>query len=225
MQGLMLEDVNSVLCFGAHSDDIEIGCGGALLELIDANPQLHVHWCVFSGGTQRDRETRLSAARFLKNASDATVEVFEFRDSFFPDQWGRIKETIARVAQHVQPDLIFSHRLEDRHQDHRVIAELTWCAFRNHLVLEYEIPKYEGDLGQPEVYWPISKVRCEEKVSTLIECFESQLGRPWFDQELFHSLLRLRGSECNSPTKYAEGFYCRKSVIRCGSPGESTYRV
>jgi len=213
MPGLSLAKINSILCLGSHADDIEIGCGGAILDLLAVNPQVSVHWCIFSGGTQRDTEARHSAARFLQQAAGKTVEVFEFRDSFFPDQWGRIKETIADLAKRVQPDLIFSHRLEDRHQDHRVIAELTWCAFRDHLILEYEIPKYEGDLGQPNVFWPLSADLCEQKIAILQDCFPSQESKPWFDGELFRSLLRLRGSECNSPTKYAEAFYCRKATV------------
>ena len=213
MRGLTLENPESVLCLGAHSDDIEIGCGGALLDLIAANPGLSVHWYVFSGGTEREQEARDSAARFLADVSKKSVEILNFRDSFFPEQWGQIKQQFASVAKLVQPDLIFSHRLEDRHQDHRVIAELAWCAFRDHLILEYEIPKYEGDLGQPNFYWPVASEICDRKVATLLDCFPSQVSKPWFDEELFRAMLRLRGSECNSVSKYAEAFYCRKASI------------
>jgi LmbE family N-acetylglucosaminyl deacetylase len=214
MRGVTLENVDSVLCLGAHSDDIEIGCGGTLLELIAANPRLSVQWCVFSGGEVREPEARKSAERFLDNVDNKSVEIYDFRDSFFPDQWGRIKETIARMAKQLQPDLIFSHRLEDRHQDHRVIAELTWCAFRNHFILEYEIPKYEGDLGQPNFFCPLSEHVCEKKIVTVVECFQSQSDKPWFDAELFRSLMRLRGSECGSPSRYAEAFGCRKATMQ-----------
>lgn len=218
MQGLTLTEVDTVLCLGAHSDDIEIGCGGTLLQLIAANPQLSVHWVVFSGGKVREGEARASAERFLAGAAHKSTEILDFRDSFFPDQWARIKEAIARLSKRVTPDLIFSHRLEDRHQDHRVIAELTWCAFRDHLVLEYEIPKYEGDLGQPNFYSPITEQICDDKITAVVECFESQSDKPWFDAELFRSLMRLRGSECNSPTRYAEAFHCRKTTFALTRP-------
>ena len=213
MPGLQLSNIQTVLCLGAHSDDLEIGCGGAILDLIASQPNVRVHWCVFSADRQRDAEARTSAARFLEGAAEHRVEIFPFRDSFFPNQWGEIKETLTDLSQRVQPDLIFSHRLEDRHQDHRLIAELTWCAFRNHLILEYEIPKYEGDLGQPNLYWTISRAIANKKIAHLLETFGTQAAKPWFDAELFQSMLRLRGSECHSPSKLAEGFYCRKAVI------------
>jgi LmbE family N-acetylglucosaminyl deacetylase len=213
MRGASLGDIDSVLCLGAHSDDIEIGCGGTLLKLIAANPRMHVHWCVFSGSGVREAEATASAARFLAGAGDRTIEVLDFRDSFFPDQWAQIKAAVASLANRVQPDLIFTHRLEDRHQDHRVIAELSWCAFRDHLVWEYEIPKYEGDLGQPNVYAEIPGEICEAKIAAIVECFTSQRGKSWFDAELFRSLMRIRGSECNAASRYAEAFYARKTTI------------
>lgn len=216
MQGVKLPAVDSVLCIGAHADDIEIGCGATLLELIAANPQLHVQWCVFSAAEIRASEARASAERFLAGVSERAIDVFAFDDSYFPNQWAQIKETMSGLAKHINPELIFSHRLDDRHQDHRVLAELTWCAFRDHLILEYEIPKYEGDLGQPNFYSPISTRSCDQKIAILLECFASQSNKPWFDEELFRSLMRLRGSECNSATRYAEAFGCRKTTIDCG---------
>ena len=214
MQGLIAEDVNTVLCFGAHADDIEIGCGGTVLRLLDANPQLHVHWCVFSGGVVREREARESAKRFLAGAERTTVDVFNFRDSYFPDQWARIKETVSAVSEQTNPDLIFSHRLEDRHQDHRVIAELTWCAFRDHLILEYEIQTVDGGLGQPNFYAPLSDRVRDSKIATILECFVSQTDKAWFDAELFRALMRLRGSECHADSGYAEAFHCRKVTFQ-----------
>ncbi len=213
MRGVSLVDVDSVLCLGAHADDIEIGCGGTLLKLIAANPNLSVHWCVFSGSDVREAEARGSAERFLAGAGERTIEVLDFRDSFFPDQWASIKAVVSSIANRVKPDLVFTHRLEDRHQDHRVIAELTWCAFRDQLVLEYEIPKYEGDLGQPNLYAEIPNEICEAKIAAIVECFSSQGGKPWFDADLFRSLMRIRGSECNSASRYAEAFYARKTKL------------
>lgn len=139
--------------------------------------------------------------------------MLDFRDSFFPDQWASIKAVVSSIANRVKPDLVFTHRLEDRHQDHRVIAELTWCAFRDQLVLEYEIPKYEGDLGQPNLYAEIPNEICEAKIAAIVECFSSQGGKPWFDADLFRSLMRIRGSECNSASRYAEAFYARKTKL------------
>ncbi|QDV44006.1 GlcNAc-PI de-N-acetylase [Stieleria neptunia] len=213
MLGFQLRNIQTVLCLGAHSDDLEIGCGGAILDLIASNPDVRIHWCVFSADQQRAAEARTSAAKFLAGAADHRVEIFAFRDSFFPNHWGEIKETLSDLSKRVQPDLIFTHRLEDRHQDHRLIAELTWCAFRNHLILEYEIPKYEGDLGQPNLYWTLSRAITQQKIDHLLEAFATQADKPWFDAELFQSMLRLRGSECHAPSKLAEGFYCRKAVI------------
>ena len=214
MKGVTLNDVNTVLCLGAHSDDIEIGCGGSLLQMIDVNPNLEVHWCVFSGDHVRKKEAQASAEQFVSGAEKSSIETYDFRDSFFPDQWAEIKASLSALAERIKPDLIFSHRLEDRHQDHRVVSELTWCAFRDHLILEYEIPKYEGDLGNPNWYVPISERHCGKKIETLLECFDSQLNKPWFDDELFRSLMRVRGNECNSSSRYAEAFYCRK--VACG---------
>ncbi len=213
MHGVRLQDVNTVLCLGAHADDIEIGCGGSLMQMIDANPHFHVHWCVFSGDPVRKKEALASAEHFVSGAEKSSVETFDFRDSYFPDQWADIKNCFADLSKRIKPDLIFSHRPDDRHQDHRVVSELTWCTFRDHLILEYEIPKYEGDLGNPNWYLPISKRYCGKKITTLLDCFESQLDKPWFDAELFRSLMRIRGSECNSTSRYAEAFYCRKATF------------
>jgi len=150
----------------------------------------------------------------VSGAEKTSIDTYQFRDSCFPVQWSDIRASLSGPAERIKPDLIFSHRLEDRHQDHRVVSELTWCAFRDHLILEYEIPKYEHDLGNPNSYPPISERHCGKKIPTLLECFDSQLNKPWFDDELFRSLMRIRGSECNSFSRYAEAFYCRK--VACG---------
>jgi LmbE family N-acetylglucosaminyl deacetylase len=202
----------TVLCLGAHCDDIEIGCGGTLIELSRRHPQARFVWAVFAGDEVREQETRAAAAALLAGAS-VTVEVHRFRESFFPYVGSQIKDAFESLRSRVTPDLVLTHHLSDRHQDHRMLAELTWNTFRSHAILEYEIPKYEGDLGQPQVYCPLAAESAELKIRTLLECFPSQRGRQWFDAELFRGLLRLRGIECNSPSQYAEAFHARKIVI------------
>lgn len=202
----------TVLCLGAHCDDIEIGCGGALMELNRRFPGMRFVWVVFSGEDAREQETRAAAAALLDGAN-VSIEVHRFRESYFPYAGGEIKEALESLRSRVAPDLILTHHLGDRHQDHRVIAELTWNAFRSHAILEYEIPKYEGDLGHPQVYCPLSAGSAELKIETLLRCFPSQHTRQWFDEELFRGHLRLRGIECNSPSRYAEAFHGRKIVI------------
>jgi LmbE family N-acetylglucosaminyl deacetylase len=199
-----------VLCLGAHSDDIEIGCGGAILKLIDRAGGCRFHWVVFSAGAVRDDEARRSAERFLAGSRGSTVVVKDFRNSFFPHVGDRIKEYFEELKAMVRPDLIFTHARQDLHQDHRVIHELTWNSFRNHLVLEYEIPKYDGDLGTPNFFVPLSAAQCERKVRLLMECFQTQRNKHWFTEDLFYGLMRLRGMECCAPERHAEAFYARK---------------
>lgn len=206
-------DVRSILCLGAHADDIEIGCGGTILKLLEQHPQASVHWVVLSGDHVRKAEAQISAERFLAAAHHRDVFVEEFRDRYFPAQYESIKEYIHELTAQVQPDVVFTHRREDLHQDHRLVAELTWNAFRNHLIFEYEIPKYEGDLGQPNVFVPLSEEICERKIDTIYDAFASQRDKPWFTKETFRSLLRLRGLECQAPSGCAEALYCRKLVI------------
>lgn len=201
-----------ILCLGAHCDDIEIGCGGALIELCRRYPGVRFVWATFSGEAVREQETRAAAAALLPGAN-VSVEIHRFRESFFPHVGAQIKDAFESLHSRVAPDLILTHYLHDRHQDHRVVAELTWNTFRSHAILEYEIPKYEGDLGQPQVYWPLSVASVDLKVQTLMTCFPSQLGRQWFDIELFRGHLRLRGMECNSPSRFAEAFHGRKILI------------
>ena len=207
-----LNSVRTVLCLGAHCDDIEIGAGGTVLRLIRDYPGLHFHWVIFSSDIRRAEEARASAARFLEGASN-TVVIKEFRNSFFPYIGGDIKEYFEQIRRDVKPDLVLTHYRHDLHQDHRVISELTWNSFRDHLVLEYEIPKFDGDIGNPNCYVTLDEALCRRKVQILMESFASQRDKQWFTEDTFLALLRLRGIESNSAGRYAEAFYGRKLVL------------
>jgi LmbE family N-acetylglucosaminyl deacetylase len=202
-----------VLCLGCHADDIEIGCGGSMLRLLQENPGLEVWWVVLSGDPRRVEEARQSAAAWLDTAAQREVVCGEFRDRYFPAQWEQIKDCIHGIAARFDPDLIFTHRRDDAHQDHRLVGEISWNAFRNHLIWEYEIPKYEGDLGQPNVFVALDEEICRRKIELLGDSFPSQQGKPWFTADTFWAQLRLRGLECNSSSRFAEGFYARKLVV------------
>jgi LmbE family N-acetylglucosaminyl deacetylase len=202
-----------LLAVGAHADDIEIGCGATILRLVAEHPGLSVDWLVLSGHGERAGEAADSAAAFLAGAGATRVWVEGFRDGFFPYLGGAVKERFEQLKAEVAPDLVLTHRLEDRHQDHRLVAELTWNTFRDHLILEYEIPKYEGDLGRPNLYVPVGQEQGERKVELLRKCFPSQAGRSWWSDDTFWATLRLRGIECNSPGRYAEAFQARKLVL------------
>jgi len=201
------------LCLGAHCDDIEIGCGGTILQLLERVPQAEVHWVVLSSDVVRGNEATDSAQAFLDGAAAKTIVIKDFRNSFFPFIGATLKEYFETLKTTVAPDVIFTHRREDLHQDHQLVSQLTWNTFRNHMILEYEIPKYDGDLGSPSVFTHLSEDVCHRKVAALMAHFKSQLDKPWFDEQTFWALLRLRGMESNSPSKYAEGFYCRKVVL------------
>jgi len=201
-----------VLVVGAHPDDIEIGCGGTILRLVETL-DLSVLWLVLSGVGDRAEEATASAANFLGALGDRSVVVKSFPDGYFPWAGGAIKDVFEEVKGTFSPDLIFTHRRNDAHQDHRLVAELTWTTFRDHLILEYEIPKYDGDLGSPNVFMPLAEATAARKVDLLVKGFPSQHHRQWFDAETFWSVLRLRGVESNSDTRYAEGFYVRKMVL------------
>jgi LmbE family N-acetylglucosaminyl deacetylase len=203
----------TILCLGAHCDDIEIGCGGTLIELRNRHPNLRVVWVVFSGNAVRERETRSAADTLLGSHAQVAVTVHHFRGSYFPYCGTDIKDAFEELRSRVTPDLVMTHYLADRHQDHRVIADLTWNTFRSHAILEYEIPKYDGDLAQPGVYCPLSPATVDLKIATLLQCYPSQRDRQWFDADLFSGHLRFRGVECNSPTRYAEAFHARKLVL------------
>jgi LmbE family N-acetylglucosaminyl deacetylase len=202
-----------VLCLGAHADDIEIGCGGTILELLSTRPNLHVSWVVFSSPGEREREARASASLFLQQARDQKVIAMKFRDGYFPYEGARIKEFFEELKKAESPDLIFTHYRDDRHQDHRVISDLTWNTWRSHLILEYEIPKYDGDLGSPNLFVPIEQGTCERKVGNILDVFRTESNKAWMTDDTFRAMLRLRGVECGAPDRYAEAFYCRKVIL------------
>jgi len=201
------------LCLGAHCDDIEIGCSGAVLSLLEEAPNLSVAWIVLASDEARGQEALESAHALLANIPKKTIAIQTFRDGFLPYQGAAVKEYFEALKADVTPDLVFTHYRGDLHQDHRLVSELTWNTFRDHLIWEYEIPKYDGDLGSPNVFVPLSAGICERKIANLLTTFRSQIGKRWFSEELFQGLMRLRGMECNAPSGYAEGFYCRKAVI------------
>jgi LmbE family N-acetylglucosaminyl deacetylase len=213
MRGLDLGSGRHLLALGAHADDIEIGCGGTILRLATEGRLAAVTWVVASGTDDRAAEARKSAEVFLAGVEQTRIEVAGFRDGFFPWHGAEVKELFEQLKHEVAPDLVLTHRRADAHQDHRTMAELTWNTWRDHLVLEYEIPKYEGDLGNPNLLVPLDRETAERKVELLLSCFPSQSGRAWFTPDTFWSLLRLRGMECNAPSGFAEGFHLRKAVI------------
>ena len=208
MLGLSLDNgLERILAIGCHADDIEIGCGGTILTLTRALPGVHVTWLVLTGEGVRSEEARASAEAFLAAAGEADVRIHTLRESFLPYVGGAVKEAFESLKD-VRPDVIFTHARDDLHQDHRLACELTWNTFRDHLVLEYEIPKYDGDIGQRNVFVPLTDDIVDEKLELLYRHFASQADKHWFDDELFRGLLRLRGMEC--ATRYAEAFTCRK---------------
>ena len=201
-----------VLCLGAHSDDIEIGCGGTMLQLLASRPKVEVLWVVFSSGTEREREARDSAALFLSQSERKELIVKDFRDGHFPYEGTKIKSFFEELKKRISPDVIFTHYRDDRHQDHRTISDLTWNTWRNHLILEYEIPKYDGDLGSPNYFVPLRKTVCEQKIKNICDVFQTQSNKAWLTEDTFQAILRIRGVECAATEKYAEAFYCRKLV-------------
>lgn len=203
----------SLLCLGAHSDDIEIGAGAAILTWIEEGLKLDINWCIMSGARNREEEARNSASEFLTGAAKAQVEVLSFKDGYFPDQGGDIKSWFEGLKGRVRPDVILTHRRDDAHQDHREVSRHTWNTFRDHLILEYEIPKWDGDLGQPNLYVPANAAVIERKIELLIRHFGTQRSKHWFDAETFRGLARLRGMECRAPERYAEAFFARKLIL------------
>lgn len=201
-----------VLCLGAHSDDIEIGCGGTILKLISEYPNLDIHWVVFSAGQQRAEEANASAKAFLEGVKEKNIVIKDFKDGFFPYQGAEIKPYFEQLKE-ISPDLILTHYRQDLHQDHRLICDLTWNTFRNHLILEYEIPKYDGDLGNPNFFVQLDEQICQQKITNLLNYFQTQTNKHWFTAETFLAILRLRGIESKAPYSYAEAFYCRKAVF------------
>jgi LmbE family N-acetylglucosaminyl deacetylase len=201
-----------ILCLGSHSDDIEIGCGGAALRLAEEYPDSRFHWVVFSAVGVRESEARRAAELFAGSRLRGPL-LKTFQDGFMPYVGSDVKIVFEKELKQLSPDVIFTHNAKDAHQDHRLLSELTWNTFRDHLILEYEIPKYDGDLGQPSVFVPLSQDICQKKVRYIMDAFQSQRSKPWFEESTFLSLMRLRGMECNAPSGYAEAFYCRKLVL------------
>ena len=202
-----------ILCLGAHSDDIEIGCGGTILRLAEMYPNCGFHWVVFSAIGIREAEARQAAAQFVPVDRLRGPHLKTFADGFMPFSGAELKHTFEEFKKTLNPDFIFTHNQKDSHQDHRLIAELTWNTFRDHLILEYEVPKYDGDMGQPSLFVPLSLDQCETKIRYLIDTFKSQRQKRWFEPETFRALMRLRGMECNSSSGYAEAFYTRKLTL------------
>ncbi len=203
----------NILCLGAHCDDIEIGCGGTLLALLQRHPKTKIHWQVFTSTPQRKKEAIAGASHFLASARQVEVEILDFRDGFLPYEGAPVKDAIEATKSKISPDIIFTHNRDDRHQDHRAISDLTWNTFRNHLILEYEIPKWDGDLGVPNFFVSIDQAIAAEKIAALQAVYNSQKDKVWFTDDLFYSLMRLRGMECNSSSTLAEAFYTRKLVL------------
>ncbi len=210
----------NVLCLGAHADDIEIGCGGTILSLIRSLPNPRLHWVVFSAPGCRRQEAERSAGLY-NSGCDSTLVIKEFRDGFLPYCGAEVKDCFEEMKGKVNPDLIFTHWQGDAHQDHRLISELTWNTFRNHSILEYEIPKYDGDMGRPNLFVPLEEPVCARKIDFLFDAFESQRSKRWFDREVFFGLMRLRGMESNAQSGYAEAFYARKTIVHWSSDQES----
>jgi LmbE family N-acetylglucosaminyl deacetylase len=202
-----------VLALGAHCDDIEIGCGGTLLRLAAERPDLEVRWVVFCSTPERAVEARASAAAFLEGVHNATVVVHTFRDGYLPHSGAALKDEFEEQKRAWSPELILTHYRNDLHQDHRLVSELTWNTWRNHLILEYEIPKYDGDLGVPNFFSPLPVATLDKKIALLLEHFPTQAGKPWFTADLFRGLARIRGMESGAPDGFAEAFYCRKAVF------------
>jgi LmbE family N-acetylglucosaminyl deacetylase len=201
-----------ILCLGCHSDDIEIGCGGTILRLAEQYPDCNFHWAVFSAMGPREAEAKRGAELFA-GLRVKTQILKMFQDGFMPYVGADVKTVFEKELKQLHPDLVFTHNRRDAHQDHRLISELTWNTFRDHLILEYEIPKYDGDLGQPSVFVPLEAEVYQTKVRYIMDTFQSQRTKRWFEEDMFLSLMRLRGMECNAPSGYAEAFYCRKIVM------------
>lgn len=215
----MSHSIRTLLCIGAHADDIEIGAGGTVLRLLAANPGIHVVWVVLSARGQRQQEAHASAELFLERAAESDIHAGRFRDGYFPYEGASIKDYFEELKPTVEPDLVLTHYRDDRHQDHRVVSELTWNTFRDDTILEYEIPKYDGDLGRPNLYVPLSEKERESKVNLLMRMFPSQAEKPWFSPETFNAVMRMRGIECNSASGYAEAFHGHKLLWE---PGKRT---
>jgi LmbE family N-acetylglucosaminyl deacetylase len=202
-----------ILCLGSHCDDIEIGCGGSILRLLSEHTDVAVLWVVLSSTPMRSDEARGSAELFLAQAGSKEIVIKEFKDGFLPYQGAEVKNFFEELKHQFSPDLIFTHYQHDLHQDHRLVCELTWNTWRDHLILEYEIPKYDGDFGSPNCFVELDESFCWDKVRYLVDSFATQRDKHWFSEETFRAVLRLRGMECHSASGYAEAFYSRKSQL------------
>jgi len=213
----------TVLALGAHSDDIEIGCGATMLRLAELRPELQVTWAVLSATGERAKEARAGAEAFAGSVASLNVIVEDFRDKYLAHEGEELRDFFEQLRCEVNPDIILTHRRGDSHQDHRFVCELTWNTFRNNLILEYEIPKYDGDLLSPNLFVPITEEEAQRKVDAIMSTFVTQRTRHWFTEDLFMAMMRLRGMEANSPTRFAEAFTCRKAVLDL-APSETTAR-
>jgi LmbE family N-acetylglucosaminyl deacetylase len=205
--------VRRVLAIGAHSDDLEIGCGGTIAALCDAEPLVSIHWVVLAAPGERGDEARASATEVLSAASDRSLEIHGFRDGYLPHTAAEVKDVFEDLKRRVDPQLVFTHTRDDLHQDHRLVCELTWNTFRDHLILEYEIPKWDGDMGRPNLYVPLSPDQVGRKLELLASNFHSQAAKHWYDAEIFRGLMRLRGMECRAASGFAEAFMARKLTV------------
>ncbi len=204
------QPLRRLLCLGAHCDDLEIGCGGTVLRLLEDYPKCEVCWVVFTSTPERKKEAEAAAALFLKRAKSKRVDIKDFRDGFLPYSGAAVKDEFEVLKREFSPDLILTHQRHDLHQDHRQICELTWNTWRDHLILEYEIPKYDGDFSSPNFFINLDERLVKLKLEYLFRAFKSQHGKHWFTPDLFSGLMRLRGMEANAPARFAEGFYARK---------------
>jgi LmbE family N-acetylglucosaminyl deacetylase len=213
MLQMSLGSARRILCLGAHSDDIEIGVGGTLLKLAEERPDLEIWWIVFSAPGYRSAEAKESANDFLSGVTSREIRVGSFLESYFPSEWPAIKDWFEEIKAKFDPDIVFTHYRDDRHQDHRVLSDLSWNTFRNHLILEYEILKYDGDLGNPNVFVPLPEQLCTRKTDLLLKHFKTQSTKHWFTSDTFEAMHRIRGVECASTSGRAEAFYCRKLIL------------
>jgi LmbE family N-acetylglucosaminyl deacetylase len=214
----------TVLALGAHSDDIEIGCGGTMLRLAELRPELEVTWVVLSATPDRAEEARAGAAAFAGSVASLDVIVESFRDKYLAHDGEAVRDFFEQLSLDLNPDIVLTHRRGDSHQDHRFVCELTWNTFRDQLILEYEIPKYDGDLVSPNLFIPLTEEEARRKVEAIMTTFVSQRAKPWFTEDLFMAMLRLRGMETNSPTRFAEAFTARKVVLELSGDQQAPAR-
>jgi LmbE family N-acetylglucosaminyl deacetylase len=211
MLALDLRGVRAVVALAAHPDDLEIAAGGLLLTLAAAAPGVRVHYVLFTGSPDRQQEARAAGPAFLPGAQ-LSMATHDLPDGRLPAYWGGAKEIAEEAARELPAELVLAPARDDAHQDHRTVAELATTAFRDALVLHYEIPKWDGDVGRPNLYLPLAEPTARRKVELLHTCFPSQKDRDWWDDEVFLSLARLRGMECRA--RYAEAFVCHKAALR-----------